>query len=555
MRTHRVGRKAALCLPLALMPIACVAATGENVDANGEPVTVASFSYVGQNVINTLSASDASWQGRSWSFTGDNVMDPSWLLQTPLAAYWGQSVASLPIATVCDPAKPGCDADFKLFSCTTQSDCATGICAPVAASVRTAGAAPKSMCVGHSDAMVDQFYGVITSATRFVDVTSLTPPDGRFEAGLRNAITILAKKGLAIQVRLLFGEYPGANISTSNVLASVTRDVPAGSPIHVSVGAYRAYFDSWNHSKIVAADGKVAIVGGENMWDGHYLEKNPVHDVSIRVRGSAAQSGHLFANELWNFTCTGWTWDGSTSVTTYPGTTSTCPTAFVAQSIAPAGTTRVIGAGRLGDIGNQSSDDALRAMIAAAKSTVRIAQQDFGPVTKLGISLNPWPIAIMDEMVKAIARGVDVYVVLSNANSTAGGLGSVSAGYSNGWTTAQTAHHIANEAYANPSWFPAGTDIRALLCKKLHVAPLRPSADDTWPDGTPFALHAKTVVVDDLAFYVGSQNIYIANLAEYGFIVDDAAAAATYTGTFYTPMWNASKRVAVSGSEAQTCAL
>ena len=123
MRSSRLGRKAVVCLASAasMFPLVagCSSASDEAFDADGAAVTRDSFSYVGQRVIDTLSTSsaDATWKGRTWSFTGDNVLDPGWLLQTPPSSYWGTSVASLPIAKECDPAKDaGCDPDFKLFA-------------------------------------------------------------------------------------------------------------------------------------------------------------------------------------------------------------------------------------------------------------------------------------------------------------------------------------------------------------------------------------------------------------------------------------------------------
>jgi phosphatidylserine/phosphatidylglycerophosphate/cardiolipin synthase-like enzyme len=215
----------------------------------------------------------------------------------------------------------------------------------------------------------------------------------------------------------------------------------------------------------------------------------------------------------------------------------------------------VVSVGRLGRIGNNASDAAILAMLGSARRTIYLSQQDLGPVMQSGIALSPWPEPILRQLSLALARGVDVYLVLSNMNATAGGLGSVSAGYSNGYTPAETAKKIADYARSHASDFPAGTNFNELLCNHLHVAPLRASSDNAWPDGTPLANHTKVIVVDDLAFYVGSQNLYPANLAEYGYLVDDAAAAAAFTANYWTKAWASSARLAVTGSEATTCAV
>ena len=116
-----------------------------------------------------------------------------------------------------------------------------------------------------------------------------------------------------------------------------------------------------------------------------------------------------------------------------------------------------------------------------------------------------------------------------------------SASYSNGWTPADLIARLADYAAAHPELVPAG-DIGALLCARFHAASLRPSTDDAWPNGTAFANHAKLAIVDDAAFYLGSQNWYPSNLIELGYIVDDPGAARDLIAAYYAPMWNASRR-------------
>lgn len=55
-------------------------------------------------------------------------------------------------------------------------------------------------------------------------------------------------------------------------------------------------------------------------------------------------------------------------------------------------------------------------------------------------------------------------------------------------------------------------------------------------------------MVDDPAFSIGSQNVYPAGLTEYGFIVDDAGAAAELDATYWAHLWTHSSRRAVSGA-------
>src|SRR5262249_18042579 len=102
---------------------------------------------------------------------------------------------------------------------------------------------------------------------------------------------------------------------------------------------------------------------------------------------------------------------------------------------------------------------------------------------------------------------------------------------------------------------PTGTALRDLICQRFHLAPLRFSSEDAFPDGVPYPLHAKFVMVDDQAFYIGSQNQYDAGLTEFGFMTDDARAGYTVVNTYWKNIWQQSSRRAVSGTEAASCSL
>jgi len=55
---------------------------------------------------------------------------------------------------------------------------------------------------------------------------------------------------------------------------------------------------AWNHAKIVAADGQMALVGGHNMESVPYLWANPVFDMSMMLSGLAAADAHHFADTM-----------------------------------------------------------------------------------------------------------------------------------------------------------------------------------------------------------------------------------------------------------------
>jgi phosphatidylserine/phosphatidylglycerophosphate/cardiolipin synthase-like enzyme len=547
--------------------VACAEPDAAEPDATADPggkadgAAAATTSHVGDAVIAALDATAPGERGRTWSVSGTNRLASGWLVQSPPAAHWGQPAAALTLPALCTSGAR-CDLDFGLATCAVDADCgARGRCAALGATRKAAGQAAQRRCVGHSDvALLDELHGLITSARATVDLTSLQPPDGRFEAALRNAITWLGASGRTVSVRLLFGAFPvqGA-VDARAVLARLTRDLPATAKVTVSVGNYRSSNlpPSWNHSKIVAVDGATALVGGHNLWTKHYLDGEPVHDLSMRVAGPAARDGHRFADLQWRWTCANRSWvtrlTGSVAAFTWSrgAVTDRCP----GDSVLPAptagtGATTVIAAGRLAlidpDDATNPADLAQVAMVEAAERSVRISQQDLGPVQLpvLGIPLGGWNQELLDALGAAILRGVDVKVVVSSPEARVGGLGPSEAPYANGWSLAEVADEITAAAAAQPG-APAGAALQTLVCSKLQVAPIRFSADDAFTSGGVPGNHAKLLMVDDAAFYIGSQNLYPAGLTEFGYIVDSATAAATVRDTYWAPLWQHSARLAV----------
>jgi PLD-like domain len=532
---------------------ACAAPSEDDADSSEGAATL-NDPYVGDGVIAALTQAHAGDRDKSWGESSDNVLPADFLQQIPPPDSWGKS--TLANAETCKAGDAGCDADFLLKTCASQNDCkAAGVCTKLEASIAHPGEKAKSFCAGHSDRFLDQMYGIIAHGKRFVDVTSLTPPDGRFEAAVRNAITFATDSVPSIEIRLMFGNFPGEFLATKTVMKSLTRDVREGSKAKVIVGAYRQGLLSWNHSKIVAADGEIALVGGINMWTPHYLDKDPVHDMSMKVQGGAAVDAHVFANQIWDFACkdSGFL-SIETLISSYPNASTACHPRFAATKKKTAGT-RIVSVGRLGAIGNNPADTAIVAMIDTAKKTIRLSQQDLGPPKKVGVSLTAWPEDVMVALLAAMGRGVEVDLALSNLNATPGSVSPLTTSYSNGWSLGDVAAKLKSLGDKHGDVLPAGTDVEALICKKLHLVNLRSSARSDWPDGRKLASHAKLLVVDDRAFYLGSQNLYIANLAEHGFIVDDEAATKRVLKEYYEPMWSFSKSTLASGSDAASCVL
>jgi PLD-like domain len=472
----------------------------------------------------TLGTTNPSGHGRIWQTTTGNSLPDGWLMQVPVESTWG--ARSVPPPPRCQLASH-CLKDFALRTCASDSDCGGSPCVALEAT-KTGDADPAQVCAGHSDAAIlDPIYEVMTSAERAVDVTSLGPPTGKFLATMRNALTVLDKKDKPIVARFLFGSYFGHQPDLNALLADLTRDVH-GAKLEVSVGTYSNGPTTWNHSKIIAADGVEAILGGMNLWDEHYLEGDPVHDVSAHVHGPAATMAHRFANELWASACGTGAFQGLRG--------NACPAMFADQLSPATGGIRMMTVGRLGQAFMNPSDDALVTMMDAARKTIRIAQQDIGSVKILLGGVLPY--SYMDAWTRAAKRGVDVTIVVSNDNSYGGPGRTQDDAYFNGWALSDLWQGLAQRAAQT---YPGS---QAALCKHVHFEHVRSSDGETWPSGMPLAQHGKVVIVDDAAFYLGSQNLYQADLAEIGVIVDDPPTTAAFVSDYYGKLAQYSKRTA-----------
>ena len=535
-----------MAIVLSILASACaVEVTGEGDDDGGD--LAAGFSDVGRHVISVLREKHGEGHETTWDVSRDNELAGTWILQTPTAALWDHPVAELAVALSCT-GRPGCDEDFDLLACTTQADCVLGgTCRPVRATIARPGDAPRTLCAGHSDAMVDQVYDLIASAESFVDISSLTPPDGRFTAAIRNALSVLSRSGRAIRVRVLYGIIPGGALAGAvsvpeDVLPQLARELADASQLSLAVGAYRSGLESWDHAKIISIDHRVALVGGHNLLTRHYLQRSPALDLSMVVTGGAAAHASEFLEEMWRFTCRP-DFVSTAAIATYPTAIDACAPL---QPTVRAGTgtagVRIIGVGRYGRIGDNAADEALVALIDAAQHSLRLSQQDIGGL------VHDWPEPTVRALVSAVVRGVSVQLVISNKDAYPDRLTGGSAAYSNGWTPADVIAELAAYAQTHTELVPAGMDAATELCARFSVASLRLGGDDQWPDGAKFANHAKLVLADDTAFYIGSQNLYPANLAEYGYIVDDPVAAAQVHRDYFAKVWSGSQRTAVSGT-------
>lgn len=510
------------------------------------------------------------FRGVTYDLTRGNTLGRDWLIQTP--NMWSRpaaSLAALPLHCT------GCDADFRLPFCRKNAECTgAGIhCGTLDAFAARPDLAGKKLCLGQSDRVIDRWYKLIAQAVSAVDITLLAPaPDTRFLAALRSGMTMLARSGRPVVVRVLIGQYPTEGVDATAMLEELVRDARSvqGSRLTVYTAAMRSCSAtpgcrsfSWNHSKILAVDGQKALVGGHNLRSSDYLDADPIHDVSIALEGPAAADAHRFADGLWSFVCANAGNDPEVTSVEYraaaPKIVAGClPGIQVSSQVmgGPSGAVSVLAVARLAsgitaDFANQS-ELARDLMFSAARRTILIAQQDIGfkEAGILGVSYPAgvtYPESTLERVADFLLSGGDAYIVQSNF----GAVGLSKLIYSNDVPLADVARKI--HAVARSRTRLPDADLIALLCQHLHLAPFRFSADPAWPDGHPIGNHSKFWMLDDHVFYIGSDNIYPSDLQEFGYIVDDRNAAATARRAYWDPLWKWSSLAAISGSEAPAC--
>lgn len=307
------------------------------------------------------------------------------------------------------------------------------------------------------------------------------------------------------------------------------------------------------------------------MWDGHYLSFNPVHDLSLEMAGDVAMDGHIFANWQWDFISSRqesfWGTIGSRMPDSMPqaakvrvivsewprGVASEHPPKFTNGKVASVEansynktleeTVPIITMGRYGCLlpKDRPSDDAFLAMLGSAQRVIHLALQDLGPVcipgTKISLPGCVWPDDYLNVLAKVLwEKDVDIEIVVSNPGSIPGGLRPTEANYGNGWSCVDVAAEIIKRIKTK---FPDAEDgqLRKKIVENLRIAFIREERGNTWEDGMNMGMHAKHFIVDDIATYIGSQNLYICDLAEWGVVIDDEQQTKKFMAEYWDPLW------------------
>lgn len=412
--------------------------------------------------------------------------------------------------------------------------------------------------------LIDAIRKLVASAQYSVDISTLTPlPDGLFFDAIREGIQAAAEAGRSIVVRILQGVFYPISAPYIDPLPGMLQflsdlQIPAGIPVYV--GAMQSAYTSWNHSKLVIVDGQRAICGGHNLWTGTYCDFAPVHDVSIQLSGPAIAVAQRFLDKQWTVLAkysrtkdhSKWYWsrlqlNGKQYHNALPSILSAPPEAD--------GETRVLALARMGAqlVPHSPSANASRtARIAAAKlakSHIRISQQMLG-----GSFMGHFDADFMQALFQHVTDRKKLSIIISDKGaSTGSGVPYAGAG------VLETAKQIASGVSRVSQLH--GEALVELLAEHVFIGPVRmydrqpgdlPAESWKWRRQSKLlnkiepANHAKVYIIDDEAFYVGSDNAYAApyneqGLQEFGFMVSGEEETAVFLKKYWTKFWSYSE--------------
>ena len=433
--------------------------------------------------------------------------------------------------------------------------------------------------------LVNSIKDLISEAKHSVDISTLTPyPDGDFLDAIRDGIYASYEKGNRPVIRVLKGYYAFSRNNEARIenlqdqLAELinkrsdaeTTGIPHFTPtasmktfikdlalprdLKLYVGAMQSDWGSWNHSKLIIVDGKECITGGHNLWNEKYLRFAPIHDLSVRLSGPSVKCSENFLNCIWTEIArfagtsnrTKWYW----SMLSYNGTVENGKA--LAEINSDVTNTEVLALGRIGSKLTENPDKASNASqtvrveaVKRAKNHVRLSQQ------MLGIPYIGYDEELISALSKLIVEGKQVSIIISDK----GAKDNTDASYA-GNGVEDTALHIAKKVKSLMS----GSDIssvRKLLASNLHVSPLRffdkngnQKYKDDWKwrsDNGKRAIepgnHAKAYIIDNEAFYVGSDNAYAPpfsngmGLQEFGFMFFGEEATDKFMKDYWDKSW------------------
>ena len=400
-------------------------------------------------------------------------------------------------------------------------------------------------------------------------------PWGAFLNALTDGFRRLNASGKTPRVRILIGIPTSVIVAAQDLEEWLKVTIPDWQHIkyRVDIATNHNSLTSWNHSKIVASDCTRAVVGGHNLWSDAYFGFGPVHDVSGLFEGPAVTVAHVFLSSVWTHPYT--------HVQLSSGRFSEPPPAMGhrADAFTPgpsAGSAKMLTLGRFGQLPvpgksfNMSGNASVTARVLAfcrANSQIRLSQQTLlGPLQPGAYAYDFYTVLAL---IRAIRAGIRVEIVVSNEQDDYHG-------YADEVVKTFTAMYIFDKLgrfdkfhvpprsdlrawaklTADPPWFWDRTIADRYqnwvdeLNQKLFITILAFSDNGAYQwhskGKTRNAInHAKVYIIDDTAFYVGSDNAYFATtkegLQEFGYLVESPTDTQAFLNDYWNKLWKYSQ--------------
>ncbi|MER5418115.1 hypothetical protein [Streptomyces virginiae] len=167
------------------------------------------------------------------------------------------------------------------------------------------------------------------------------------------------------------------------------------------------------------------------------------------------------------------------------------------------------------------SESAPRGLIGSANKTIQLSQQDLNGAC----ALSPRHDARLYEILaKKLDENVNIRIAVSPppqglgpglAYSNMKALSEISDLLIGELATRRLSGTSRNDKAAQGAAVAAA---KVVLRRNVQLAAFRSSEKPKWGNGEPYLLHSKVIVVDDSAFYIGSDNLYPSWPQEYGYI-------------------------------------
>lgn len=369
-------------------------------------------------------------------------------------------------------------------------------------------------------------------------------PEIAILAGVRRLADRLAGEGARpspVQIRLLLNVIPSTDGRLFEKLsASLERMALNPALVHVTVARFQANLLGANHVKGLVVDGSRVFVSGANMSSDFFDEGNRYWDVGYRFDGAVARGLRQDFGVAW---AKGQEWRcGSRGLSTEADSRDRCSgdldfpwrslpalppvdtSASDAANAALCSPILVVGhnARALPFPSAENDSPQALALLTAVNGATRILRVQ---------SPNLNEPAMIDALIAAARRGVEVDLILSKAHEQSG--------------ESMPGRGGANDATLKKMFDALGPD----ACKNLHARWF--SRDGRAPiesAGAPSS-HVKYLSVDDQVTIMGSANLDVQswrNSREVNVVVDGAGLAKTYREAVFAPVWSRAIDVATS---------